>query len=428
MTSPLTLRAVTIGCKVNQYETEFVRQGLARAGYRDAAEGEPADLCIVNTCTVTHEGDAKSRQTIRQLAKRNPDARIVVMGCYATRAPEEVAELPNVVEVVTDKRELPDLLGRAGVIDIPTGISRFAGRQRAFVKVQDGCLLRCSFCIIPYVRPQMSSRPAEEIVEEVKRLIDNDYREIILTGIHLGHYGVERNRGLSKSEWCRLSHLVDRLARLPGEFRIRLSSIEATEVTRELIDVLGEHAERVCPHLHICLQSGSDEVLRRMQRRGDRRRFIDRCRLVQERLDLPALTTDVIVGFPGETEADFAETIEVCETVGFSKVHVFPYSRRRGTPAATLPNQVDDRVRIERCDRLKELALGWQQRYYNRLVGRTERAILEPSHDERPGFKLGTIDRYATIEVPAHCGNYGEMVPVRVVAAANGQLSGEAIS
>src|SRR5689334_17362188 len=166
-----TLKTVTLGCKVNQYETEFVRQSLATAGFRDAADDEPADLCVVNTCTVTAEGDSKGRQLIRQLAKRNPAARIVVMGCYATRAPEEVASLPGVVEVVTDKRELPDLLGRFGVIDIPTGISGLRDRHRAYVKVQDGCLLRCSFCIIPFVRPQMHSRPLDEVVREVAGLV-----------------------------------------------------------------------------------------------------------------------------------------------------------------------------------------------------------------------------------------------------------------
>ena len=165
---PATLRTVTLGCKVNQYETEYVRQGLLKAGYRDAQQDEQADLCIVNTCTVTMEGDAKSRQAIRQLATRNPDARIVVMGCYATRSPDEVARLPGVSEVVTDKRELPDLLGRFGVVDIPTGISTFANRQRAYVKVQDGCMLRCSFCIIPHVRPALTSRPPEHILDDIR--------------------------------------------------------------------------------------------------------------------------------------------------------------------------------------------------------------------------------------------------------------------
>jgi threonylcarbamoyladenosine tRNA methylthiotransferase MtaB len=300
-----TLKTVTLGCKVNQYETELVREGLARIGYRDAADGEPADLCVVNTCTVTAEGDSKSRHAIRRLARENPQARIVVMGCYATRAPDELAMLPNVAEVLTDKREIPDLLGRFGVLDVPRGISRFGNRHRAYVKVQDGCLLRCSYCIIPYVRPQIHSRPPQDVIEEVRRLVDNGYREIVLTGVHLGHYGIEGNWNKPKDQWLRLSKLVSELARLPGDFRLRLSSIEATEVTRELIAVMAEFPHRIAPHLHICLQSGSDAVLRRMRRRWGSRLFVDRCRLVRESLDNPAITTDIIVGFPGESEADF---------------------------------------------------------------------------------------------------------------------------
>src|SRR5436190_10746907 len=170
---PLSLKTITLGCKVNQYETELVREGLRRAGYEDAGENAAADLCVVNTCTVTGEGDAKSRQAIRRLARENPRARIVVMGCYATRAPEEIAALPGVTEVLTDKREIPDLLGRFGVVDIPTGISGFGSRHRAYVKVQDGCMLNCSFCIIPSVRPHLASRPIEHIEDEVRRLVAN---------------------------------------------------------------------------------------------------------------------------------------------------------------------------------------------------------------------------------------------------------------
>lgn len=285
----VVLRTHTLGCKVNQYETEFVRQGLLQIGFQDALRGESADLCVVNTCTVTSEADSKSRQLIRRLARQNPQARIIVMGCYATRRPEEVAALPGVAEVVTDKRELPDLLGRFGLLDLPSGISEFGHRQRAYVKVQDGCLLRCTYCIIPQVRPQMYSRPAEEIVAEVGRLVGNGYHEIVLTGIHLGHYGVDSNHGLPKRSWVRLSHLLRRIVELPGEFRVRLSSIEATEVTRELIDVMASYPEKVCPHLHICLQSGADSVLRRMNRRWGAKRFVDRCQLVQQRLDEPAM-------------------------------------------------------------------------------------------------------------------------------------------
>ena len=415
----MKLRTVTLGCKVNQYETEFVREGLVGIGYEDAVEGEAADLCIVNTCTVTNEGDAKSRYTIRRLARQNPAAKIVVMGCYATRAPEEVATLPNVTEVVTDKRELPDLLGRFGVTDVPTGISSFGRRHRAYVKVQDGCMLRCSFCIIPYVRPQLASRPVEHILDEVRRLVDNGYREVVLTGIHLGHYGVDWNRNAPKHDWVRLSHLVERIARLPGDFRVRLSSIEATEVTRELIGVLADHGDRVCPHLHISMQSGSDSVLRRMRRRWGSRRFIDRCNMLKDRLDRPAITTDIIVGFPGETDAEFAETVATSRAVGFSKIHIFPFSPRRGTPAATMPDQVPGPIQQERSRELAAVEAELRDAYYARLCGRRLRVLVESKTDT--GW-LGTSCRYAPVDLATEAANVGHLVDVTAGAARDGHI------
>lgn len=417
-----TFRTVTLGCKVNQYETQYVREGLEKVGYREAAPHEVAALCVVNTCTVTREGDAKSRQTIRQLAARNPGARIIVMGCYATRAPDEVAALAGVAEIVTDKRELPDLLGRFGVVDIPTGISRFDGRKRAYVKVQDGCLLHCSFCIIPKVRPKLISRPPEQIVDEVRRLVDHGHREIILTGIHLGHYGVDFNRGRPKADWVRLSHLVDRLALLEGEFRTRLSSIEATEVTRELIAVMAAHSSRVCPHLHVSLQSGSDRVLRRMHRRWGSRRFVDRCLLARETLDHPALTTDVIVGFPGETEADFDDTLRVVEEVGFSKLHIFPFSPRRTTPAAEMPDQVPPQVKQARIERLQALERRLALRYQQSLVGRRLQVMVESPVADRPGYAYGTACRYVHVELPAIAESYGKFARVTPVSICAGRL------
>jgi threonylcarbamoyladenosine tRNA methylthiotransferase MtaB len=323
------------------------------------------------------------------------------MGCYATRAPQELAALPNVVEVLTDKREIPDLLGRFGVIDLPNGISRFGTRHRAFVKVQDGCLLRCSYCIIPQVRPHVYSRPVEHIALEVQRLVENGYREIVLTGVHLGHYGVEGNWNKPKDQWNRLSHLVRRLASLPGDFRLRLSSIEATEVTRELIAVMAEFPEKIAPHLHICLQSGSDAILRRMRRRWGTRLFLDRCRLVRESLDNPAITTDVIVGFPGESAADFQATLDTCRAAGFSKIHSFPFSPRKGTPAAEMPNRIPGDVQAERSHRLAELEAELRQEYFQSLIGRTERVLIEGRREDLPERIVGTSGRYAPVEVPS---------------------------
>lgn len=390
------LKTVTLGCKVNQYETQLVREGLLGAGFEEASEQEHADLCIVNTCTVTAEGDSKSRQIIRRLNRHNPDARIVVMGCYATRDPESVAELPGVAEVVTDKRELPDLMGRFGVIDIPTGISGLSNRHRAYVKVQDGCLLKCTYCIIPKVRPEMYSRPADEVLREVRALIDNGFREIVLTGIHLGHYGVDFNQGKPKADWTRLANLVRWLCELPGDFRIRLSSIEATEITRELIAVMKEYPDKVCPHLHVCLQSGSDRILSRMRRRWSRKHIIDRCALISSELDQPAFSTDVIVGFPGETEQDFEDSLDACRQIGFSKIHMFPFSARRGTPAAEMSDQIPKKEKQARGRVVKQLESELRQRYFGTLIGRRLQIMAEKIDWENQTVS-GTSCRYAPV-------------------------------
>ncbi len=281
-------------------------------------------------------------------------------------------------------------------------------------------MLHCSFCIIPSVRPHLASRPMEHILDEVRRLVDRGYREVVLTGIHLGHYGVEWNRSAPKSKWVRLSHLVRQIAELPGDFRVRLSSIEATEVTRELIDVMADHPAKVAPHLHISMQSGSDGVLRRMRRRWGSQRFVDRCRLVQERLDRPAITTHIIVGFPGESDAEFQETIDVSRVVGFSKIHIFPFSARRGTPAATMPGQVTKQVRQERCRELAEVEAVLRTKFYEQLIGRRLSVLVE--RQERDGVGIGTSCRYATVELPAAAAREGRFVEV-----IGGQVCGERI-
>ena len=402
-----TLKTVTLGCKVNQYETEYVRQALARLGYREAGEGDLADLCIVNTCTVTAHGDAKSRKAIRQLGRENPAAEIIVMGCYATRAAEEVAALPGVVEVLTDKRQLPELLGRLGLLDVPTGISTFGSRHRAYVKVQDGCHMNCSYCIIPTVRPVLSSRPIDEVLDEVRRLLDHGHCEIVLTGIHLGHYGVDlSDPGID------LARLVRRIAQLDGEFRVRISSLEAAEVTDALIAVMADHGDRVCPHLHVSMQSGSDAVLRRMRRRLPAEKFLRCCERIHRSLDLPALTTDAIVGFPGETDADFTATCQVVEQVGFSKLHVFRYSPRQGTPAADMPDQVPEAIKRRRSEELAKLAERLRWRFFETLEGRHLQVLVETPARDHPGRLWGTSARYAPIELSGEEDQIGRLVPI----------------
>jgi threonylcarbamoyladenosine tRNA methylthiotransferase MtaB len=285
-------------------------------------------------------------------------------------------------------------------------------------------MLRCSYCIIPQVRPHVHSRPVKHIVEEVQRLVANGYREIVLTGVHLGHYGVEGNWNKPKEEWNRLSHLVRRLAELPGAFRLRLSSIEATEVTRELIGVMADHPERIAPHLHICLQSGSDAVLRRMRRRWGTRLFLDRCRLVRESLDNPAITTDVIIGFPGESQADFQATLDTCRAADFSKIHSFPFSPRKGTPAAEMPDRISGDVQAERSHRLSELEAELRRQYFQSLVGHTERVLVEGPSETTPGRMVGTSGRYAPVELAADDVEVGSLTPVVLDEVAGNAIIG----
>jgi threonylcarbamoyladenosine tRNA methylthiotransferase MtaB len=405
-----TCRLVTLGCKVNQYETQLVKEALAQHGFREADEDEAADLCVVNTCTVTGTGDAKSRQVVRQLARHNPGTRTIVMGCYATRDPQAVSRLPAVFEVVRDKRELPDVLGRLGIVDLPKGISHFDGRKRAYVKVQDGCILKCTYCIIPHVRPGLSSRSPDDIEDEVRRLVGNGYREIVLCGIHVGHYGVESTRGRSGRAPFRLWHLFRRLDRIPGDWRMRLSSIEAAEINDDFIAAAGD-CEHLCPQFHPALQSGSDAVLRRMRRRYSIARFLEKIDRMRERLDRPTFTTDMIVGFPGETEADFELSLDACRRAGFLKVHVFPFSARSGTKAATFTDALPPPVIRERVARLSEFERGLAEECYRALENEPLEVLVEQTVPERPGFVRGTDRRYVPVELPGDERDLGQFVP-----------------
>jgi threonylcarbamoyladenosine tRNA methylthiotransferase MtaB len=368
---------------------------------------------------------------------------------------------------------------RFGVIDVPTGLDGFSGRHRAYVKVQDGCLLRCSYCIIPHVRPQLTSRPQDHILDEVRRLTESGHREVVLTGIHLGHYGVDWNRNQPRENWIRLAHLLRDMCEISGDFRVRLSSIEATEVTKELISVLKEYGERIVPHLHLCLQSGSDSVLRRMRRRWGTKMFLDRCQLVRESLKKPAITTDIIVGFPGETEMEFNQTLETCRKAGFSKIHAFPFSARRGTPAAEMPNQIEKSVRSERVSVLTDVENHLRREYFDSLVGENLEVLIESSKalcsssspvrlpkmenrkqptigenqqtqpplssdqreekdtsnhliKSRETILRGTSCRYAPVEIlvaskPGHSVDVGELAQVRITASDGEKLDAEVV-
>jgi threonylcarbamoyladenosine tRNA methylthiotransferase MtaB len=432
----MLLKTATLGCKVNQYETQFVREALGRIGYRDAAPGESADLVIVNTCTVTAESDWKSRKLIRRLAKCNPQAEIVVMGCYATRAADEIRQLSQVVEVVTDKRDIPACLERRGVIDLPDGIASFGLRHRAYVKVQDGCRVGCAYCIIPKVRPYLLSRPVGEVLDEIRRLVDSGYREIVLAGIHLGHYGLDFERGFDMQTEqkllldgnIRLSQLVERIAQLDGGFRLRVSSMEAVEVSDELIDLMRAFPKKLCPHLHLSMQSGSNEVLRRMRRRWPSGPFLERCEQIKVAINRVALTTDVIVGFPGETESQFMETCDMVERIGFSKVHVFPFSPREGTEAATMPNPIPASEKERRVAHLMQLADRLRKNFATAQIGQTAQVLLETRQN---ATLIGTSDRYLRTRVIVNHDSLidrGSLVDVMVTTSDSDELTGNAVT
>ncbi len=427
MAASRTCRLVTLGCKVNQYETQLVREALLRAGFREAAAQEPADLSVLNTCTVTENADSRGRQVVRQMARENPATQTIVMGCYATREPDSLAALPNVIEVVPDKRELPDVLLRLGVSEFPTGISRFDGHKRAFVKVQDGCLLKCSYCIIPHVRPRLESRSPDDIEDEVRRLLDYGYREIVLTGIHVGHYGVDTTRGRSGREPFRLWHLFQRLDRIPGKWRLRLSSIEAAEVNDDFISAAVD-CEHLCPHFHPALQSGSDSVLARMRRRYRVERFLETIATMRNRMPNPAFSTDIIVGFPGETDAEFEQTLDTCRRAEFMKIHTFPFSRRRGTRAATMPNQVPAEIKRARCQELAKQEAELTRHYQLSLLETEVEVLVEGLSESRPGFVHGMDRRYMTVELPGNSCDLGHLVAGYFRREVDGNLAADRLS
>jgi threonylcarbamoyladenosine tRNA methylthiotransferase MtaB len=351
--------------------------------------------------------------------------------------------MPGVVDVITDKRQLPQLLGRLGLGDPPTGIAVFGSRHRAYVKVQDGCRMPCSYCIIPTVRPVLASRPPGEVLEEVRRLVDHGHREIVLTGIHLGHYGADL-----AGQDLDLAGLMRRVVALDGEFRLRISSLEAAEVTPDLLALLAERPDRVCPHLHLSMQSGSDRVLRRMRRRWPAQQFLQRCEQIRRSLDHPALTTDVIVAFPGETQEDFAATCRVVEEVGFSKLHVFRFSPRRGTAAADMPDQVAEATKQRRAAELTKLGETLRRRYFESLAGRKLQVLVEtPAEDcrrhlQRPlisdgsrrvpcgsqcGFLWGTSGRYAPVELAGSRDLIGRLVTVTAGPVVEGRIQAAAL-
>ena len=395
---PKTCSLLTLGCKVNQYESQYFREMLELNGIQIVEEDESTDLCIINTCTVTHDADAKGRNIIRKIQSRNPKSIILVTGCYAEREPETLRKIPGVAKVIGNKEEFLNSLSEFGIQQRPKHITRFDEHQRAFVKVQDGCLLNCSYCIIPSVRPNLRSRHPQDILDEIEQLEQNGYQEVVLNGIHLGHYGIDLSKGKPKAEWNRLWHLLGDISRRFPSMRIRLSSLEAAEARDDLIKVIRDHP-RVAAHFHLCLQSGSDKILAAMRRRYTAQGFRERVHRIREALDTPGFSTDIIVGFPGETEEDFEQTCQISREAGFFKMHVFPYSPREGTPAANIRETVSHQEKSTRRQILEMIECENRGRFQANLQGKQEEVLVE-SASFKPGFVEGTSSRGIRISLP----------------------------
>jgi threonylcarbamoyladenosine tRNA methylthiotransferase MtaB len=377
----------TFGCKVNQYETELLKTRLEHSGAAASPKLHDADLCIINSCSVTHEADRECRQFVRKVLRENAHARVVVTGCYATRAPEELERLSSRVEVYSnqEKDKLPSCVGFE-VAEQPLGIRHFGERSRAFLKVQDGCKAPCTYCIIPTVRNELWSKPLANVIEEARLLLNEGYQEIVLTGIRLGQYR------LLNGKTTNLVELLQTLLKLPGTFRIRLSSIEVTEVSEELIRLICE-TPRICRHLHIPLQSGTDPVLKSMGRWYKSRDYADKIRMIRSRLPDAGLTADVMVGFPTETDELFLSTARFIEDLQLSGLHVFPFSARPGTRAAQLTPLPESAV-SHRSRLLRSLDKTLRQRFFSRFQGTIREVLVETSGE-------GWTDNYIRVKAPS---------------------------
>ncbi|TCS94770.1 tRNA (N(6)-L-threonylcarbamoyladenosine(37)-C(2))-methylthiotransferase MtaB [Hazenella coriacea] len=420
-----TIAFHTLGCKVNSYETEAIWQLFKQAGYEKVEFEQKADVYLINTCTVTNTGDKKSRQVIRRAIRKNPDAVIVVTGCYAQTSPAEVAAIPGVDVVVGTqgrdqlvgyveqfRRERQPIQAVGNImkqrefeeLDVPA----FADRTRASLKIQEGCNNFCTFCIIPWAKGLSRSRKPENVLTQARQLVEAGYKEIVLTGIHTGGYGDD-------FEDYKLADLLWDLDQVEGLNRIRISSIEASQIDERVIEVLNA-SDKMCRHLHIPLQAGDDAVLKRMRRKYTVAEYKDTILRLHEAMPHVAITTDVIVGFPGETDEQFEAGYRFIEELNMYQLHVFPYSKRTGTPAARMDDQIPDEIKHERVQRLIELSNRLTFNYAEKFVGEVLEVIPERPYKEDPqsGLYMGYSDNYLQVVFPATEDLIGKVCRVRL--------------
>lgn len=424
-----------LGCKVNSYETEAMQEILEQHGYEIVPFEEQADVYIINTCSVTNMADRKSRQMLHRAKKRNPDAVVVAAGCYVQAAGEallqdeavdilignnEKIHLPEILEAWEEEHDasrIHDLAHEKAYEELT--LSHTSEHTRAYVKIQDGCNQFCSYCIIPYTRGRVRSRRLADVLAEVTRLAENGYQEVVLTGIHLDSYGVDL-----EGEDENLLTVIRETAQVEGIRRIRLGSLEPRIMTEEFVKGLSA-VEKLCPHFHLSLQSGCDETLKRMNRKYDTQEFRECCERLRKYFAEPALTTDVIVGFPGETEEEFEKTTEFLREICFYETHVFKYSRRKGTRADRMPDQVPEAVKTARSDILLRMTEENSRRYRERLIGTTAEVLMEePVVLDGKTWQTGHTREYVKVAVQESRPLTNRIVHVEVERLLGGDILG----
>ncbi len=424
-----SVASFALGCKVNQAESEAIAEAFAKKGYDIKSIDEKADVYVINTCTVTNFGDKKSRQLLRKVKKLNPDAVVVAAGCYAQTDQKAIEDMPEVDIIVGTKgrnhivesveKFLEDKKRINIVGDImkerefePISINSLAGRTRAYIKIQDGCSQFCSYCIIPYARGPIRSRDEEDVINEVKKLALNGFKEVVLTGIHVASYGKDNHK-------TDLLSLIKKVDLIDGIERIRLSSVEPNIVTEEFAHDLSL-MPKVCRHFHLSLQSGCDKTLKAMNRKYTCQRYMEAVDTLRKYMPDVAITTDIIVGFPGESDEDFEESFGFASKVRFSKIHVFPYSPKKGTPAAKMP-QVDSKIKSERSARLIKLSEELENEFINGFVGQKLEVLFEKREN---GFFEGHTSNYIHTLVETDKDIKNKIVPVVINKAYNGKAVG----
>jgi threonylcarbamoyladenosine tRNA methylthiotransferase MtaB len=431
-----TVAFYTLGCKVNQYESEAVSAIFLENGYKMVNFEEKADIYIVNTCTVTNLSDRKSRQAIRKAKSNNQDSIVVVMGCYAQTSSGEVAEIPGVNLVIgtKDRNRILEYISR-----IETGecrinavdnimathifedlkLTTYKERTRAYIKIQEGCSQFCSYCIIPYARGPIRSRLPDDIIDEVRNLASNGFLEIVLTGIHIASYGRDlHNTGLLE--------LIQRIHGVDGVERIRLGSLEPTLITQQFVSALKE-LPKLCPQFHLSLQSGCDTTLKAMNRRYSTDDYMRSVTLLKENLADVSLTTDIMVGFPGESDEHFSTSLSFAEQVGFLKIHVFKYSPRKGTPAAAMANQVSPGVKDLRSERMLELSDKLEHKYLSGYEGKQMDVLFEQAVHDKDGYIEGLTGNYIRVIAKGDISLKGQIKPALLVKADKTFIEGNII-